>query len=146
MQGFKIDGSCVAVMAWLAAPNGVAQNQPIRALQMQANPETVSLHQAVAASLSQNEDLEIAQENLNQQHFAAWEAWSFVLPTWTVNGQKQFNAKEQTMEFQTVEQLENQALLYDAMAEMMEQNAAVLPDPAAQADLRDQADGLRDVL
>ncbi|MBL91621.1 MAG: hypothetical protein CMH56_07380 [Myxococcales bacterium] len=142
IQNIKLIGAAMAL--FLSVPS-VAQNQPIRVLQSQGDLSEISLHEAVKEALSKNEDLVIADENITQQNYAALETWSYLLPTWTISGQKQYNSPEQTVEFQSAEQLENQALLYDSIAEMMEQNAAMIPDPSTQADLQEQAEGLRDV-
>ena len=135
IQNIKIVGAAMAL--FLSVPS-LAQNQPIRVLQSLGDLSEISLHEAVKEALSKNEDLVIADENITQQNYAALETWSYLLPTWTINGQKQYNSPEQTVEFQSVEQLENQALLYDSIAEMMEQNAAMIPDPSTQADLRNK--------
>ena len=135
----------VAVGLWALSQPVLAQNQPIRALEASADAPAVTLQEAVKTALAENEDVRVAEENTLQQRIGVLEAWSFLLPTWTVSGQKQYNAIEQTVEFQSEEQLENQALLYDAIAEIMEQNAAVVPDPSAQEELRAQASDLRDV-
>jgi len=100
---------------------------------------------AVSKTLEKNEDLKVINEVLKQQEIAAQEAWSYVLPNWSINGQYQVNDREQSVELQSKEQLENQALLYESIAGLMEQSAAAIPDPNTQEELQTQAGELRDV-
>ena len=127
------------------ALDAAGQSGPIRALISTEQPSDISLKDAISKTLAQNEDLKIIQEALQQQEIAALETWSYLLPNWSINGQYQFNDREQSTTFQSREQLDSQALLYDSIATMMDQNAAVIPDPNTQAELQGQAEELRGV-
>ena len=121
------------------------QTAPIRALSPNAQPATISLMNAVKKTLEKNEDLKVINEVLKQQEIAAQESWAYVLPNWSINGQYQMNDREQSVELQSAEQLENQALLYESIAGLMEQSAAAIPDPTTKEELEGQAGDLRNV-
>jgi outer membrane protein len=128
-----------------SAFDAMGQSGPIRALSPTEQPVDISLKEAISKTLEQNEDLKIIHEALQQQKIAAFETWSYLLPKWSINGQYQFNDREQSMSFQSRDQLDNQALLYESIATMMEQSAAAIPDPNTQEELQGQAGDLRDV-
>lgn len=116
-------------------------------------PVVLTLEDALAEASAKSFDLRIAREKVLQQEAQVRKAWSFLLPHVSLGGTYTFNCTfggragladcgDQTIAFLSEEQLDQQALLYNSLGEIMSQVAAFEQDPERQEKLRDQARGL----
>jgi outer membrane protein len=117
------------------------------------SPPVLSLDDALALAAASNFDLRIAHEKVRQQEAQVRRAWSLLLPQVTLGGNYTFNCignaggincNDQTVEFVSAEQLEQQALLFGSLGEIMGQLADFEQDPMRQDELRGQSRALRD--
>ncbi len=116
-------------------------------------PVRVTLDDALREAAARSFDLRIAREKLVQQEAQVRKAWSFLLPHVSLGGTYTFNCtfggqlafadcNDQTIEFISEDQVEQQSLLYDSLGEIMSQVAELEQDPGKQEELRGQARGL----
>lgn len=113
----------------------------------------VTLEEALTLASERSFDLRIAREKVVQQEAQVRKAWSFLLPQVSLGGSYTFNCtfarqdaladcNDQTVSFVSEDQLEQQALLFGSLGEIMSQVAELEQDPAKQEELRGQAQQL----
>jgi OMF family outer membrane factor len=106
------------------------------------NPESLSLDQVLAEVVESNVDLKIARERIEQQEAQVRKAWALILPQVSLNGSYQYSYPEQEIQFQNPEQLEQQALLYESLANITRAQGAFITDPDERAAMQEQAEAL----
>ncbi len=122
-------------------------------------PPIITLRMAIRAALDGAPDARIATERLVQQDAALRRTWSLLLPTLSVGanyahtctgGERGVDCGDRTAAFASKDQLDQQALLFDTLADVMgvAADAAGNPEDAAefrarQIELQDAAAGVR---
>lgn len=119
------------------------------------SPFVLTLEEALQKASERSFDLRIAREKLVQQEAQVRKAWSFLLPQVSIGGTYTFNCtfgrqdafadcNDQTLQFVSEDQLDQQALLFNSLGEIMAQVAELEQDPGKQEELRRQSQGLFD--
>lgn len=110
---------------------------------------TITLAEAFALTAKNSLDLRVAAAQLEASRASLTKAWAMVLPNISVGASYTFNFPDQTAQFGSEEQNQQQALLFYSLADMTEQSAAMNPDPMARraaveraAELRKAADDI----
>lgn len=122
-------------------------------LRPSASPEVITLEQALTLAATQSFDLRIAREKVVQQEQQVRKAWALLLPQVNAGASYTFNCtglredafldcSDQTVEFVTEEQLDQQKLLYGSLGEILSQVSEFEQDPAKQEELRRQSQQL----
>lgn len=109
------------------------------------SPRVLSLDDALSRGESMSFDLRIAEEKVRQQEAQVRRAWSAMLPQVSLGANYSYNYPEQTVAFGSTEQNQQQALLYDSIAGVVEQSAALQQDPNERAASLERAEQLRGV-
>jgi outer membrane protein TolC len=141
-------GICIL---FLAAPNaGLAQGggasaDALMGLKATDTPATLSLEEALAAAVEANVDLKIAKERITQQEIQVRRAWAAIKPQVSLNATYQYSYPEQEIQFSNPEQAQQQALLYESLANITRGQAAFVQDPDERAALEEQAESLQSV-
>lgn len=110
---------------------------------------TISLAEAFTLAANQSYDLRVAAAQLEASRANLTKAWAVLLPNVSLGASYTFNFPDQSAQFGSEEQNAQQALLFNSIADMTEQSAAMNPDPLAQraaveraAELRKAADDI----
>ncbi|OGQ13296.1 MAG: hypothetical protein A2138_28005 [Deltaproteobacteria bacterium RBG_16_71_12] len=106
-------------------------------------PPLVTLADAFALAATNNLDLRVAAAQLRATRANLTKAWAVLLPNISLGANYTFNYPEQTAEFGSAEQNQQQALLFNSIADITEQSAAMNPDPRAQRAAVERATELR---
>ncbi|MFZ9886276.1 MAG: TolC family protein [Myxococcota bacterium] len=115
--------------------------------------EVLSLEELWSRAAQGSFDLRIAHEKVVQQQAQVRRAWSFLLPNVSLGGSYTYNCTfgradaladcgDQTVEFVSEEQLDQQALLFRALGQILGQVAELEDDPATRTELSSQSEGL----
>jgi outer membrane protein len=115
----------------------------LRGLRPVANPRTISLDDAFGLAIQQSWDLRIAQARIDEAQARVRQAWAAILPNISAGGQYTFNYPEQKFSLGSQEQFEQQALLFNSLADLTAGAAAANPDPVAQRAALERAEQLR---
>ncbi|MCC7072545.1 MAG: TolC family protein [Deltaproteobacteria bacterium] len=128
------------------APRGTTGLSGLRPLDQ---PPLITLGEAFALAASSNIDLRVAAAQLAASKANLTKAWAVLLPNISLGANYTFNYPDQTAQFGDPAQYEQQALLFNSIADITEQSAAMNPDPLAQraaveraAELRKAADDI----
>lgn len=122
------------------APRGTTGLLGLRPVE---NPPLISLAEAFTLAASESLDLRVAAAQLEASRANLTKAWAVLLPNISLGANYTFNYPEQTAEFGSAEQNAQQALLFNSIADMTEQSAAMNPDPRAQRAAVERAAELR---
>lgn len=122
------------------APRGTTGLMGLRPVD---SPPLITLADAFALAANTSLDLRIAAAQLQAMRANLTKAWAVLLPNISLGANYTFNYPEQTAEFGSAEQNEQQALLFNSIADMTEQSAAMNPDPRAQRAAVERAAELR---
>ena len=117
------------------------------------SPPVVTLNDAIARASVHNFDLRIARERVIQQEAQVRRAWAALLPNASISAGYTFNCiigqqsgpidcGDQTVQFTSPEQLDQQALLFGSLGDLFSQAADLEQDPDNAAELRQNADAL----
>lgn len=135
----------VTVLASFSSSSGVhaAETTGLRGLRPVERPESITLEQAFALAVQQSWDLRIATARVDEAQANVRKAWSALLPNVSLGGQYNFNYPEQSFSLGDPEQLKQQALLFNSIADITAGAAAANPDPNAQRAALERAEELR---
>lgn len=122
---------------------GTGGTTGLRGLRPTANPLTLSLEDAFARAVQQSFDLRVAQARIDEAQANVRKAWSAVLPNVALAGQYTFNFPEQRFALGSAEQFEQQALLFNSIADLTAASAAGIPDATARRAALERAEELR---
>ena len=103
----------------------------------------ITLTEAFALAANQITDLRVAAAQLEASRATITKAWAVLLPNISLGANYTFNYPEQTAAFGDADQYEQQALLFNSIADMTEQSAAMNPDPLARRAAVERAAELR---
>lgn len=110
-------------------------------------PAVLSLKDAVARALQSAPDNRIAAERVAQQSAALRRAWALLLPSATVGasyaltctgGQAGVDCGDRTTSLVSQDTIDQQALLFDSLSDLIGVAADATSDPEAEAEFRDQ--------
>ncbi len=113
----------------------------------------LKLKEALNRAAEQNWDLRVAKERIAQQETQVRRAYAALLPQVSLNGSYTFNCQlgktdqfldcdDQTIQFTSKEQLEQQGLLFRSIGNVVEGAAEFEQDPVRQQEQREQAQQL----
>jgi outer membrane protein len=122
---------------------GMGGTTGLRGLRPTAAPRTLSLQDAFALAVQQSFDLRIASARIDEARANVRKAWAMLLPNVALGGQYSFNFPEQRFSLGDPAQLEQQALLFNSIADLTAQAGAQSPDPNAQRAALERAEQLR---
>lgn len=122
------------------APRGTTGLSGLRPLDV---PPLITLAEAFTLSATTNVDLRVAAAQLAASKANLTKAWAVLLPNISLGAQYTFNYPDQTAQFGDPAQYEQQALLFNSIADITEQSAAMNPDPIAQRAAVERAAELR---
>lgn len=108
------------------------------------NPPLLTLNEAFRLAGERSLDLRIAQLKVDESKATVTKAWSAVVPSLSLGAEYTFNFPEQEAALGSEEQFQQQALLFESIANITEGAAAQNPDPIARQAAFEQAAELRD--
>lgn len=138
----------------MGAPGG-ASADGLFGLRPAATMETIPLDDALVRAATQSIDLRIAREKVVQQELQVRKAWALLLPNVNANASYTmncigaedgpfFNCQDQTIEFGSEEQLDQQKLLFSSLGEILRQVSNLEQDPNKKNELIQRSDDLFD--
>lgn len=115
--------------------------------------EQIALDDALIRAATQSIDLRIAREKVVQQELQVRKAWALLLPNISANANYTLNCigaddgpffrcQDQTIEFGSEEQLDQQKLLFSSLGEILRQVSNLEQDPTKRDELTRRADDL----
>jgi outer membrane protein len=107
------------------------------------NPRVLTLDEALRLAAGRSYDLRVAQARLKESEAGVQKAWSVLLPNISLGANYTFNYPEITAQLGDPAQFEQQALLFNSIADITEQGAAQATDPLQQAAALQRAEQLR---
>lgn len=122
------------------APRGTTGIMGLRPVE---NPPLITLADAFALAANQSTDLRVAAAQLEASRANITKAWAVLLPNVSLGANYTFNYPEQSAAFGSEDQNAQQALLFNSIADITEQSAAMNPDPIAQRAAVERAAELR---
>ncbi|RMG15801.1 MAG: TolC family protein [Deltaproteobacteria bacterium] len=108
-------------------------------------PPAITLEEAMQAVLEHSFDLRIAAEQVTRSEIQLRKAWALLLPTISASASYTYNFPSEEVYFVDREQLDQQALLYDSIAQILEQSAMFITDPDERQAAEERAQQLRAV-
>jgi outer membrane protein len=105
--------------------------------------KTITLDEAQKLATTQSFDLRIAAAKVDEASANVRKAWSYVLPQLSIGGGYTYSFPEATFTLGDDEQFQQQALLFNSIADLTEQSAAFNPDPVQQRAAFERAEQLR---
>ena len=113
----------------------------------------IPLDDALIRAATQSVDLRIAREKVVQQELQVRKAWALLLPSINANANYTlncigaddgpfFSCQDQTIEFGSEEQLDQQKLLFSSLGEILRQVSNLEQDPTKRDELTQRADDL----
>lgn len=146
--GLLFAGMLAAAASLTAAAPATAQAASgalgMAALPVGDSTPTLSLQDVMARALENNLDLRMAQEKRAQQDAVIGKAWAAITPQISVNGNYTYNYPEVAVEFQTQDSIDQQALLFDSLGDMVAQSAGFIQDPAEREAALQRSRALKD--
>jgi outer membrane protein TolC len=143
--GFSQGGASSSSSSSSSSAGGGFSPDQIFGLKPSSTTRVITLEQALERGETMSFDLRIAAEKVKQQEAQVRRAWAALLPQVSVGGNYSYNYPEQTVAFGSVEQNQQQALLYDSIAGVVDQSAAFETDPVKRAEAQERAEQLRGV-
>lgn len=122
------------------APGGTTGLAGLRAVDA---PKLISLDDAFRMAAERSTDLRITQLKIDESKANVTKAWAVLLPNISLGADYNFNYPEQEAALGSAEQFQQQALIFDTLANITEGGAAQNPDPAARRAATEQAAKLR---
>ncbi|HEY1100359.1 MAG TPA: TolC family protein, partial [Myxococcota bacterium] len=127
------------VVAALVAGPAAAQTTGLGGLRPVDNPKVLTLTEAFKLAGERSSDLRVAATNVDVARAQVTQAWASVLPRVTLSGDYTLNIPEQKAAFGSVEQNQQQALLFDSIAGLTAAQAAQITDPVQRQAALEQA-------
>lgn len=151
--GGMTSGGAMSRGAAPPAAGGGSSPDALFGLRPVTDAAVIPLEEALRLAATRSFDLRIARERLIQQELQVKKAWALLLPQINASANYTFNCigseaapflscSDQTVEFLSEESLDQQKLLFSSLGTILEQVAEFEADPAAQAQLRQQAQEL----
>ncbi len=122
------------------APSGTTGLAGLRPV---AQPRVLTLDDAFRLAAERSTDLRITDARLAESKANVTKAWAAVLPNVSAGIDYTFNFPEQEATLGSAEQFQQQALLFESIANITEGSAAQNPDPVARRAAQEQAAELR---